>query len=126
MNKNIYKERRESLSSLIPNNSAIIIPGADNRYRNADSAYAFRQESSFYYLSGFCEASSVMLLVNNNNKINSIIFVPEKDKIKEIWDGYRAGPEGVVSDYLFDLAFNNSDLDKEIPALIQGLSLIHI
>ena len=108
MNKNIYKERRESLSSLIPNNSAIIIPGADNRYRNADSAYAFRQESSFYYLSGFCEASSVMLLVNNNNKINSIIFVPEKDKIKEIWDGYRAGPEGVVSDYLFDLAFNNS------------------
>ena len=70
MNKNIYKERRESLSSLIPNNSAIIIPGADNRYRNADSAYAFRQESSFYYLSGFCEASSVMLLVNNNNICN--------------------------------------------------------
>ncbi|MDA7828296.1 aminopeptidase P N-terminal domain-containing protein [Gammaproteobacteria bacterium] len=78
MNKEIYKQRRENLSTIIPNNSAIIISGADNCYRNADSAYAFRQESSFYYLSGFCEASSVMLLINENNKIKSIIFVPQK------------------------------------------------
>ena len=76
MSKIIYKQRRENLSTIIPNNSAIIISGADNCYRNADSAYAFRQESSFYYLSGFCEASSVMLLINENNKIKSIIFVP--------------------------------------------------
>ena len=120
MSKIIYKQRRENLSTIIPNNSAIIISGADNCYRNADSAYAFRQESSFYYLSGFCEASSVMLLINENNKIKSIIFVPQKDKIKEIWDGYRAGPDGAVNDYLFDAAFNNSELDKEIPGLIQG------
>jgi Xaa-Pro aminopeptidase len=61
-----------------------------------------------------------MLLINENNKIKSIIFVPQKDKIKEIWDGYRAGPDGAVNDYLFDAAFNNSELDKEIPGLIQG------
>lgn len=43
-----------------------------------------------------------------------------KDKVKEIWDGYRAGPEGAVKDYLFDQAFNNSDLDKEVPEILKG------
>ena len=61
-----------------------------------------------------------MVLVNNNNNIYSIIFVPMKDKVKEIWDGYRAGPEGAVKDYLFDQAFNNSDLDKEVPEILKG------
>ena len=61
-----------------------------------------------------------MVLVNDNNNIYSIIFVPMKDKVKEIWDGYRAGPEGAVKDYLFDQAFNNSDLDKEVPEILKG------
>ena len=68
----------------------------------------------------FSEPSSVMVLVNDNNNIYSIIFVPMKDKVKEIWDGYRAGPEGAVKDYLFDQAFNNSDLDKEVPEILKG------
>jgi len=120
MNKNIFKQRRDNLSSVIPNNSVLIIIGAESRYRNADSAYAFRQESSFYYLSGFCEPSSVMVLANKDNKITSTIFVPKKDKVKEIWDGYRAGPEGAISDYFFDNAFNNEELDSKIPGLLQG------
>ena len=118
MDNNIYKTRRESLKNHLPKNCALILPGADLQYRNSDSSYALRQESSFYYLSGFCEPSSLMVIINNGTEINSIAFVPPKDKLKEIWDGYRAGPEGVVSDYLFDLAFNNSDLDKMILALV--------
>ena len=74
----------------------------------------------FYYFSGFSEPSSVMVLVNDNNNVYSIIFVPMKDKVKEIWDGYRAGPEGAVKDYLFDQAFNNLDLDKEVPEILRG------
>ena len=94
MDNNIYKTRRESLKKHLPESCALILPGADLQYRNSDSSYALRQESSFYYLSGFCEPSSLMVIINNGTEINSIAFVPPKDKLKEIWDGYRAGPIG--------------------------------
>ena len=120
MDNAIYKSRRVNLSEELPNNSVLLIPGADTQYRNADSAYAFRQDSNFYYLSGFCEPDSLMVIVNNNDGINSLIFVPPKDKLKEIWDGYRAGPEGAVQDYLFDKAYDNSEIDKMLPEILFG------
>ena len=120
MDNAIYKSRRVNLTEELPNNSVLLIPGADTQYRNADSAYAFRQDSNFYYLSGFCEPDSLMVVVNNNDGINSLIFVPPKDKLKEIWDGYRAGPEGAVQDYLFDKAYDNSEIDKMLPEILFG------
>ena len=120
MDNAIYKNRRVNLTEELPNNSVLLIPGADTQYRNADSAYAFRQDSNFYYLSGFCEPDSLMVIVNNNDGINSLIFVPPKDKLKEIWDGYRAGPEGAVQDYLFDKAYDNSEIDKMLPEILFG------
>ena len=120
MDNTIYKSRRVNLTEELPNNSVLLIPGADTQYRNADSAYAFRQDSNFYYLSGFCEPDSLMVIVNNNDGINSLIFVPPKDKLKEIWDGYRSGPEGAVQDYLFDKAYDNSEIDKMLPEILFG------
>ena len=107
MNK-VYQKRRDVLGNLLPNDCAIIIPGADLKYRNSDSSYNFRQDSNFFYLSGFCEADSTLLIVNRNGVIESSAFVPKKDKLKEIWDGFREGPEGAISNYLFDKAFNNA------------------
>ena len=97
----------------------MILSGADLQYRNSDSSYALRQESSFYYLSGFCEPSSLMVIINSGGEINSIAFVPPKDKLKEIWDGYRAGPIGVVDEYLFDQAFENTKIDELMPELLK-------
>ena len=74
MDNTIYKNRRNNLKELLPNNSVLLIPGADLQYRNADSAFPFRQNSSFYYLSGFCEPSSLIAIVNNKDGIKSIIF----------------------------------------------------
>ena len=53
MDNTIYKKRRDNLEEILPNNSVLLLPGADLQYRNADSAHAFRQESSFFYFSGF-------------------------------------------------------------------------
>ena len=61
-----------------------------------------------------------MLLVNEKNNVQSIAFVPEKDELKEIWDGYRAGPEGAMKDHGFDLAFNNTEIDQRLPDLLAG------
>ena len=119
--KNRYSERRNKLGSMLPKNSAVVIAGASTQYRNADSSHAFRQDSNFWYLSGFNEAeSTLVLLVNENNNVQSIVFVPEKDELKEIWDGYRAGPEGAMKDYGFDLAFNNTEIDQRLPDLLAG------
>jgi Xaa-Pro aminopeptidase len=119
--KNRYLERRNKLGAMLPKNSAVVISGASTQYRNADSSHAFRQDSNFWYLSGFNEAeSTLVLLVNENNNVQSIVFVPEKDELKEIWDGYRAGPEGAMKDHGFDLAFNNTEIDQRLPDLLAG------
>ena len=119
--KNRYSERRNKLGSMLPKNSAVVIAGASTQYRNADSSHAFRQDSNFWYLTGFNEAeSTLVLLINEKNNVQSIAFVPEKDELKEIWDGYRAGPEGAMKDYGFDLAFNNTEIDQRLPDLLAG------
>ena len=120
MDNTIYKNRRNSLKETLPENSVLLIPGADMQYRNADSAYAFRQESNFYYFSGFCEPTSLIAIVNNKDGISTIIFVPPKDKLREIWDGYRAGPIGAVDDFLFDKAYDNTQIDTVMPDILNG------
>ncbi len=118
---NRYTERRDKLGSMLPKNSAVVIAGASTQYRNADSSHAFRQDSNFWYLSGFNEAeSTLVLLINKENDVESIVFVPEKNELKEIWDGYRAGPEGAIKDYGFDRAFNNTEINERLPDLLAG------
>ena len=120
MDNAIYKSRRINLSETLPKKSVLLIPGANTQYRNADSAYAFRQDSNFYYLSGFCEPDSLMAIINNDDGINSVIFVPPKDKLKEIWDGHRSGPIGAVKEFLFDKAYDNSEIDNMMPEILFG------
>ena len=119
--KSIFTERRQRLGANLPPNAAIVIAGASTQYRNADSSYAFRQDSNFWYLTGFNEAEATLVVLTDNSKTTkSIAFVPEKDKLKEIWDGYRAGPEGAIKDHGFDEAYNNSEINDQLPELLKG------
>ena len=123
--KNIYADRRSKLGAMLPNNSAVVIAGAEVQYRNADSSHAFRQDSNFWYLTGFNEPeSTLVLLINESKDVQSIVFVPKKDALKEIWDGYRAGPNGAVKDHGFDLAFDNTEIDKRLPDLLAGYNQV--
>ncbi len=123
---NRYIQRRNQLGAMLPKNSALVIAGASTQYRNADSSHAFRQDSNFWYLSGFNEAeSTLVLLINEENDVQSIAFVPEKNELKEIWDGYRAGPEGAMQDHGFDLAFNNTEINDRLPDLLAGHNQVY-
>ena len=123
---NRYIQRRNQLGAMLPKNSAVVIAGASTQYRNADSSHAFRQDSNFWYLSGFNEAeSTLVLLINEENDVQSIAFVPEKNELKEIWDGYRAGPEGAMQDHGFDLAFNNTEINDRLPDLLAGHNQVY-
>ena len=123
--KNRYADRRSKLGAMLPKNSAVVIAGAAVQYRNADSSHAFRQDSNFWYLTGFNEPeSTLVLLINESKDVQSIAFVPKKDALKEIWDGYRAGPNGAVKDYGFDLAFDNTEIDERLPDLLAGYNQV--
>ena len=123
--KNIYADRRSKLGAMLPKNSAVVIAGAAVQYRNADSSHAFRQDSNFWYLTGFNEPeSTLVLLINESKAVQSIAFVPKKDALREIWDGYRAGPKGALKDHGFDLAFDNTEIDEKLPDLLAGYNQV--
>ncbi len=95
-----------------------VIPTAPEVPRNADSDYPYRHDSNFYYLSGFPEPEAVIVLAVDGKGAQSILFCREKNLEREIWDGYRYGPEAARTTFGFDAALPVAELDKEMPRLL--------
>jgi Xaa-Pro aminopeptidase len=111
-----FQQRRLSLLAKMGNGIAII-PTAPEVIRNRDSHYLYRFDSHFYYLTGFKEPESVLVLIaGNENK--TILFCRDKDMEREIWDGFRFGPEGAKTQFGFDEAYSISQLDEMLPKLL--------
>jgi Xaa-Pro aminopeptidase len=94
-----------------------IIPTAPEVARNRDSDFPYRHDSYFYYLSGFTEPEAVIVLVAGKTN-QSILFCREKNLEREIWDGYRYGPEGARDTFGFDAAYPIAALDAEVTKLM--------
>ncbi|NRB54731.1 MAG: Xaa-Pro aminopeptidase [Salinicola sp.] len=103
-----FAARRERLMAELPEHSAVLLPGAALKTRNHDSEYAFRQNSDFHYLCGFPEPDALLVLLPGREAGEAILYCQEKDPEKEAWTGIRIGPEGAVSDYGMDEAFDNT------------------
>ena len=84
--KSEFKARRERLLAQMDKNSVAIIPAASEVTRSRDTEYAFRQDSDFFYLTGFNEPDAVLVLCNNSDA-PSTLFCLDKDKLAEIWHG---------------------------------------
>jgi len=96
-----------------------IIPTAHEVMRNRDADYPYRHDSYFYYLSGFTEPEAVVVLIAGPGKESrSILFCRDKNLEREIWDGYRYGPDAARQEFGFDEAFAVDTLDKEMPQLL--------
>ena len=119
MNTKIYAQRRKQLMRMMGENSIAILPAAPLLIRNRDVEHQFRQDSDFYYLSGFNEPEAVVVLVPGRKQAQYILFCRERDKVKEIWNGYRYGPEGVVEHFGADDAFPIEDLEEILPGLME-------
>jgi Xaa-Pro aminopeptidase len=93
-----------------------IIPTAAPAVRNSDCDYPYRHDSYFYYLSGFTEPEAVIVLVAGVAGVQSqtLLFCREKNVEREIWDGFRYGPEGARAIFGFDAAFAIEALDAEV------------
>jgi Xaa-Pro aminopeptidase len=114
-----FAARRASLIAQMQSRGGgvAVIPTAPEAMRNSDVDYPYRHDSYFYYLSGFTEPEAVIVLVAGKTP-QTILFCREKDVEREIWDGYRYGPEGARENFGFDAAFPIAALDAEMPKLI--------
>lgn len=95
-----------------------ILPTAPEVVRNADSHYPYRADSHFLYLTGFAEPEAVLVLDALLGK--SILFCREKNDEREVWEGFRFGPDGAREAFGFDEAYPVSELDARLPDLLSG------
>jgi len=114
-----FQRRRKHLMEMMGEKSVAILPAAPVRMRNRDVEYDYRQDSDFYYLSGFPEPESLLVLVPGRAHGEYILFCRENDKEMETWNGPRAGQEGAVQDYGADDSFPIDDVDDILPGLLE-------
>lgn len=106
-------------------NSIAIVPSAREKLRNRDVDYPFRQDSDFFYLTGFAEPEAVLVLLPGRKHGQYVLFCRERDPAMELWNGYRAGPEGACAEYGADDAFPISDIDDILPGLLEGRERVY-
>jgi Xaa-Pro aminopeptidase len=120
-----FARRRKALMSQMEPQSIAIVPSAREIIRNRDVEYYFRQDSDFYYLTGFDEPDAVLVLIPGRKHGEVVLFCRDRDPTMELWNGYRAGPEGACKDYGADDAFPIGDIDEILPGLIEGRERVY-
>ncbi|MDT8383698.1 MAG: Xaa-Pro aminopeptidase [Gammaproteobacteria bacterium] len=120
-----FARRRKRLMQMMGKASVAILPAAPNRMRNRDAEYPYRQDSDFYYLSGFNEPEAVLVLIPKRKHGEVILFCRERDPQMETWHGRRAGLEGAMEFYGADDAFPITDIDDILPGLLESSERVY-
>ena len=117
----VYKNRRDRLKGMMPENSLALISAAHETIRNRDSGYPFRQSSDFWYLTGFTEPDAVLIIGPGHP---DRLFVRPKNTDQEVWTGRRLGPDRVNTDLGIDEGYPIDDLNSEFAALLADITSI--
>lgn len=125
MNKKEFARRRQKLMDIMGPDTIAVLPSAPVQPRNRDVDFPYRQDSHFYYLSGFEEPESVIVLIPGREHGEFLLFCRERDLSKEIWDGYRAGLEGAINEFQADDAYPIADLDEILPGLMESKEKVY-
>lgn len=113
---NDYGLRRQALANQLPPHAIAIIPAGKEVLRNGDAEYRFRQNSDFYYLTGFQEPEAVLIICSSPTQ--SILFTRPRNPNEEQWQGKRLGPEAACTSLGVDLAYSIDELEIQLPKLI--------
>ena len=119
-----YQARRHALSKRVPIGSVCIIPAAKEMIRNGDAHYRFRQDSDFYYLTGFDEPDALLLILGGDHG-QSVLFIRPSDPAHEIWTGKRLGVEDACKVLGVDCAYAVDDVDMRLPELLADKQSIY-
>jgi Xaa-Pro aminopeptidase len=116
-----HLERRRRLAQAMAEGVAVV-PTAPERLRNRDTHFPYRFDSHFYYLTGFAEPDAVLVLTASNR---SILFCRERNEEREIWDGFRYGPQAARERFAFDEAYPIAALDEKMLELLENQPALH-
>ena len=118
MSDSPYRARRERVIEQMrkAGGGVAILPTAPEVPRNRDSDFPYRHDSYFYYLSGFTEPDAVVVLDSRSG--HSTLFCRAKNEEREIWDGYRYGPDAAREAFGFDAAYPIDEIDVRVPQLL--------
>ncbi|NHC36287.1 aminopeptidase P N-terminal domain-containing protein [Scytonema millei] len=119
-----YRQRREQLMAKIGNGTAIF-RSAPMAVMHNDVEYNYRQDSDFFYLTGFDEPEAVAVLAPHHAEHRFILFVRPKEREKEVWTGYRCGVEGAKEIYGADEAYPITELDEKLPQYLEKADKIY-
>ena len=114
-----FQGRRYQLAQQLPPDSVALIPAAHELLRNGDAHYRFRQDSNFYYLTGFNEPDA-LLVITSGKESQSILFNRARNPAQEQWTGKRLGQEGAIKELGMVSAFPVMDVADELPKLLAG------
>ncbi|MCF6340039.1 MAG: aminopeptidase P N-terminal domain-containing protein [Sulfurimonas sp.] len=120
-----YKNRRDKLVKKLSNNSIAVIYSATNKTRSNDTEFPYRQDSNFYYLTGFTEDNSILVFIKTKNFSKTILFVQKKDKKLELWNGKRLGISQAKKRFLVDEVYDKSSLKKRIKEYVYEKKYIY-
>jgi Xaa-Pro aminopeptidase len=118
-----FKRRRERVIEAIRPGTLVLF-SAPLAIRNNDVEHEYRQDSDFYYLTGFDEPESALVLTTAPQP-KLTLFVLPRDPERETWDGPRAGVEGAVRDFGADEAFPIAELPSKLPELFENVESVH-
>ncbi len=125
MNSKEFARRRKNLMNMVGSGGIAILPSAPVRTRSRDVEYRYRQDSDFYYLTGFEEPNAVAVLVPGRDNGEYLMFCRERNKERELWDGARLGPAGVVEHLGADDAFPIDDIDDILPGIMESCERVY-
>jgi len=115
-----YKSRRDKFASKLAKNSVALFFSAEAKKRSNDTEYPYRQDSNFYYLSGFKEDNSALLFVKSKKKVQVYLFVYKKDKTEELWNGKRLGVDAAKEQFYVDDVFDYMQLREKLKEFLAG------
>ncbi|MDB5846996.1 MAG: Xaa-Pro aminopeptidase, partial [Rhodoferax sp.] len=117
----IYAARRAQLARQLGPGGIAIVPTAPEQQRNRDSDFLFRADSYFYYLTGFTEPNAWLVLTGEGE---ATLFCAPKDLEREIWDGFRLGPQAAPEALGVQAAFSINDLNTRLPRLLENRTTV--
>ncbi len=120
-----FARRRRQIMRMIGKGGVALLPSATTKLRNRDVAYEFRQDSDFFYLTGFNEPDALLLLAPGRESGEVLLFCRERDAVRETWDGSRVGPQGAIDDYGVDDAFPIGDIDDIAPGILEQCDRVY-
>jgi len=120
-----YRARRDTFAAKLKKDSIAVFFSAEQKIRSNDTYYPYRQNSNFYYLSGFTEDKAALVFVKGVKDVMTYLFVYKKDKQEELWNGKRLGKERAKELFDVDRVFLSSEISKKLQEFLKDKKKVY-